>query len=447
MQMKIVSGNRTILLTGAGVRLYDYAPAPTTAADKKTVSEKLRLRGVGASSAFIDMVSELNSIAHQVNHASQFETVEKSYVYITMAEVVTPSSWYRAELKSLSVAFPNSLFVEDSASGSLVVNLSWVRNNGWESTVLQQATLLNRNGANTTIKVFNNYDTRAGRDNFLTIAPVLEGDMPAQPIVTIKNTYNSAADLYKVRMGLLPYAPSNFTGVVEAESGTAATGAVTGAGYSGSAFRTYTALANNPYQLIDSYPLTTVFLNDTMGSFYKILAHFPYLVSSALWYKFVLKIDGATLWEGEWNKPSYGVYIVDGQTVQLPPRLNNMQSGVYPLKLDLYTRNPTNSDVTFGLDFVQFMPVAQYRTLYSYAFGLNYNQTLFDNHQTGNVYITEGGLKAPTFLAEGSPFLLQPNTAQKLFFCMEGPADAYPDRTIDVSISYYPKYTTLPKVT
>lgn len=106
--------------------------------------------------------------------------------------------------------------------------------------------------------------------------------------------------------------------------------------------------------------------------------------------------------------------------------------------------------MTVAIDFVCLLPINSWRRLYANDVGLSSNYALIDDSidDLTYYYYTIDDVSR-TFLNKiiGSPLMLQPNTAQKLYFLTEQPVSGTNTHTIaataTVMLSYRPRKLTL----
>lgn len=442
--LNIIYGGTTINLASGSIALLKYVPlAPADLSENATITEQVKIEISGANAAAIQ------ALAQSINVAFGFarQKVNTRSGVRVFAEIQPDGyiSAFRSELIDGRLDLDANALDDQWVEKKIDCVITWTRRYFWEGP-LTALNLTNGGGSGTTCTIYNHDDATAGHDNWVQLdASAVSGDLPAPLYAFLTNTSASGTmkDVYYAANYI--GTPANLTHLLEAES---ATGGTTTADA--------TCSGGNRKDLSWSTTAETTLLTWTLANAQLVAADNQYFqtllrFSSAhaytnMWLRWVIQWNGVTVWAGPLTK-SPQTTLQELSAIQLPPGL--LDSNSYDLTLVLSGLRRTAGTHNLAIDFVQLMPMMEYRRLKAKSTAtMGQNGILIDDQVEGDLYTRHGTLRhAPTHTGTGRARVWPgaiPGTYQRIYFLQQdGAGTAGVDRTIDVNLSYRARRITL----
>ncbi|MBN2393483.1 MAG: hypothetical protein JXR84_22310 [Anaerolineae bacterium] len=465
MILRITDGTTTINLNGGTNSFYlseSYAPvAPelsviearaqavrdggdVTAVTQRNVVETVTL--AVAATAFSTVQTALRGLETLLYQAQHRQSTGKGAQVWVEYRAADSGDVYRSELLYGRVEpDPETGSATWIAASALRCTVMWQRRFYWEGarTELALDNTSTPSKATGGVTIYNHDDAGSGHDNYVDIAAGdVSGVLPAPAEISLYNSYNSATRTYDVHIANNIFAsPTTLTHILEAENcsyvaGSAA--ATVNADSSNGYYQTATWAASIETTAFD-WNLSAAFLATTKGNRFRVLGR---VVGATSNLRARLKILLSLTTIAETAEVDVADGLVDFGIVQLPPYLTG-ETDLYALTFRLSGR--CAGGATFILDYLQFTPLDSYRVLVPRGYGVAYTTTLVDNGITGALYVDcAGSGKTGLYIAHGSPVMLWPSVAQRLYFLCKNSSGA-PDivRTHTVRVYYRPRLLTI----
>lgn len=425
--------------------LIGYQAGGDAAAEERT-TDKANVRLRGTRSTKLANVQALNTLLRQAKERQQKPFLAKVYVERDSGDGV----WWRSEVTDGALLMDSDGL--DQLERAPEITIVFERKNYWEGAEAQ-IPLSNGNGTDNTsgLPVYNCNDGTGTspnkRNNYAQIgAGVITGDLPAACRIEITNTFNSAARLYSVWVGLNANAdPANFQHVIEAESAAAGGTNTNDSAFSGGAYRTFT-WSGDTQQLIGRWVLDTAYLNRAGGKWFKVLAAFTAAPSAGIRMQCKLTFPSGSPLTVVGSSQEIALTTSKLQEIgmlQIPPWLAGT-GDLAPIDLCIYARKTGGGAI--GIDYMQVTPLDSYRILQPQGYGAAYQVRIVDDGIEGLLW-TDGWSpagKTGHYVGVGSQVLLKPGALQRLVILQNGSTgDIDITRTLSVKAFYRPRRLTL----
>jgi len=453
--LKIVGAN-TINLYDGPIWLYRYTPrAPETGA--VTVTEPLTLRITGDTTDAIR--ASLNSIEKAIQDAVLYRLTEgeKGTRTFIKFQPGAAGDTYRSELLNGPTNLWEQALGWRWAARSLYIDIQWTRGlrnppaGAWEADTAVALTLTNGGGSSPDgLTLYNHDDAGAGHDNYAAIADsAIVGVLPAPAKIRAYNSYNNANEVTHLWIGHGAFMDvTNWPHILEGESAAYVIGAAApspDASCSGGYYQRAT-WASSDETLLYRWDLATSQVGYAKGKRFRPLARFTGTVPAAYVRLAVTYPSGSSTVELQTTDVvllSAGTLLYDLGEIDLPPWLQRESSDWQGVSLSLYGRKASGGAI--DLDFVHPMP-ADHLRLYRPVSGkgIEYLEELKDDPDTGAVYIEDASSdKAAFYSVSGSPIMLYPGLAQRLYLLARDAGGSAIVRTFIVQAWYRPRRLTL----
>lgn len=466
MILRITDGTTTVNLTGGTNSFYlaeSYAPATpelsvieavaqavrdggdVTAATRRNVAETVTLAVV--ASAFSTVQTAMRGLETLLQQALHRQSTGKGAQVWVEYRAADSGDVYRSELLygrlEPDPEMTSAAWVAASAVRCVVM---WQRRFFWEGARAELALDNTSTASKATggVTVYNHHDSTSGHDNYVDIAAGDVGGVLPTPLeLSFYNSYNSATRTYNVHIANNVFAsPTTFTHILEAEDCTAVSGgaAATASASSSNGYYQAATWASDGETMALRWNLSAAFLAKAKGNRFRVLGRVASGTSTGL--RAQLKTFLAVTAIAETPEVAVDDGLVDFGVVQLPPYLTG-ETDLYALTFEL--RGRRTGGATLNLDYLQFTPLDGYRVLIPRGYGALYTTTIVDNGITGSLYVDWAGSgKTGHYIAHGSPVLLWPSVAQRLYFlCTNSAGGSDIDRTHTVRVYYRPRLLTI----
>lgn len=465
MILRITDGTTTINLTGGTNSFYlaeGYAPvAPelsvieataqavrdggdVTAVTRRNIAETAALAVV--ASAFSTVQTAIRGLEMLLQQAQHRQSTGKGAQVWVEYRAADSGDVYRSELLYGRLEPDSELTTAAWVAASAVrVTVMWQRRYYWEGARVELALDNTSTPSKTTggVTVYNHSDSTAGHDNYVDIAAGdVAGVLPVPLELSFYNSYNNATRTWQVYIANNVFAsPTTLTHILEAENRTYVAGgaaATVNADSSGGYYQEATWAADSETTLL-RWDLSAAFLAMTKGNRFRVLGRVTY-ASSGLRARLRTLLSVTTI--AETPEVAVAAGLVDFGVVQLPPYLTG-ETDLYVLTFEL--RGRCVGGGTFRLDYLQFTPLDGYRELVPRGYGAAYTTTIVDNGTTNSLYVQWGASgKTGHYVAHGSPVMLWPARAQRLYFlCTNSSGGTDIMRTHSVRVYYRPRLLTI----
>jgi len=465
MILRITDGTTTVNLTGGTNSFYlaeNYAPVTpelsvieavaqavrdggdVTAGTRRNVVETVTLAVV--ASAFSTVQTALRGLETLLQQALHRQNTGKGAQVWVEYRAADSGDVYRSELLYGRLD-PDSETGSEAwiATGALRCMVIWQRRFYWEGARTELALDNTSTGSKTTggITVYNHDDAGSGHDNYVDIAAGDVGGVLPTPLeLSFYNSYNSATRTWQVHVANNVFAsPTTFTHILEAEdcnyvAGSAA--ATANADSSGGYYQVAT-WGGDTETLALRWDLSAAFLATAKGNRFRVLGR---VVGASTGLRACIKTLLSVTTIAETPEVAVSTGLIDFGIVQLPPYLTG-ETDLYALTLSMYGR--LTGGATLTLDYLQFTPLDSYRVLVPRGYGAAYMTTIVDNGITGSLYVDWAGSgKTGHYIAHGSPVMLHPSVAQRLYFlCTNSSSGTDIMRTHTVRAYYRPRLLTI----
>jgi hypothetical protein len=465
MILRVTDGTTTIYLNGGTNSFYlaeGYAPVTpelsvveaaaqavrdggdVTAATRRNPVETVVLSVVASAFATAQTALRgLETLLQQAIHRSN--TGKGSAVYVEY-RAADSGDVYRSELLYGRVEpDPETGTAGWVAVGALRCTVMWQRRYYWEGTRTELALDNTSTPSKATggVTIYNHDDAGSGHDNYVDIAAGDVGGVIPSPVeLSIYNSYNVAARTYDMHIANNVFAsPATLAHIIEAESCTFAYGgaaATANADASGGYYQTATYGADGQVAAL-RWDLSAAFLATTKGNRFRVLGR---VVSVTTGMRAQLKTLLSVTTIAESPEVTATTGLVDFGVVQLPPYLTG-ETSLYPLTFELHGR--LTGGWSLSLDYLQLTPLDSYRVLIPRGYGTIYTATIVDDGITNSLYVQwSGSGKTGHYVAHGSPVMLWPSVAQRLYFlCDNSSGSTEIARTHTVRAYYRPRLLTI----
>lgn len=419
---------------------------------RRNVTETATFR-ISASSAN-EMRSTIQDLERAFLRAEMRQQIRSgSRVYVNWTPSDISPEEYRSEVLSGKIIPKEDTLNWRWGRYDIEVDAVWSRMYYWEETAERNIPLTNGNGTGTVavLTVYNHDDAGAGHDNWVNIAGSdIKGVLPTPAIIKMEN--NDADDtLARVWIGHNVFSGgSAFNHVIEAEDATSGGSSVTDATNSGGAYRTRDWTGTGEIQLM-VWTLAASDLNLAAGRWFHAIARFhnnSNLTDTT--FKFIIHGSGGTgtVWEGPEVKPptSPANIIQDLGLVKLPPWGGDIVSSG-DMAISLRGRSDTSGNSTINLDYIHFLPVDSWRTLYVVVGSVDNTDRLVDDGVSEITYYDDnsGTTRYAPIAVSGDFIKLWPGIDQRVYFITHTGTgnDAPIDFNLGVTMSYRRRYLTI----
>lgn len=325
------------------------------------------------------------------------------------------------------------------------------RESWWEETTDTAVPLTNGNATRTTsgINVYNCNDGSGTppnkRHNYVEIlGSDISGNIPGACRLEMTNKYNDSSRTYDIYVAQNVFAPSSLAHIIEGESTTFGS-AISNSGCSGGAYRQLT-WSGDSQVIIALYNLSSSFVSDAKGYYYKIFCRFASTPQSNTYLQAALTFPQNAPVTVLQQSPEVKLSLETLQeigTMQIPPWLVG-QSDLYPLDLTLRARRSGGG--TLNIDYIMFCPLNGYRAYIPQGYGLAYDTRLVDDGIADALY-TDGWTpsgKTSHYSAVGERLMLHPSVTQRLYFLQaNGTGGSEITRVLNIKLYYRARYGTI----
>jgi hypothetical protein len=282
----------------------------------------------------------------------------------------------------------------------------------WEGA-LTQLSLTNGNGTDNTsgLTIYNHDDGDATNDNYVAIdAAEVTGNLPAPVKVELTNSAGGSRAIYQVFMATNAFnTPASFTPIVEGES-TITGGGTTAADATCSNGNYATHSGSSAWTM--KFTLSSTVMGYCAGYPFHVLARFhafPNTIARAS----ILSSNNAVLASGEEISLLSGLSqdLIDFGVLYLPP--GGYQSTWAGHRLQLGFRQSTSQ--TVSVDYLGLFPAYAFRDLLTHGSSLANGDKITDDPIEGQAYTTSSSVNLPEVIQRGSPVMLWPNKAQRIY--------------------------------
>lgn len=466
MILRITDGTTTVNLTGGTSSFYlaeSYAPATpelsvieamaqavrdggdVTAVTRRNVVETVTLAVV--ASAFSTVQTALRGLETLLQQALHRQSTGKGAQVWVEYRAADSGDVYRSELLYGRLEpDPEMTAAAWIAASAVRCVVTWQRRFFWEGARTELALDNTSTASKTTggVTIYNHHDSTSGHDNYVDIAAGdVGGVLPSPAEISLYNSYNDAARTWRVYIANNVFAsPATFTHILEAEDCTYVAGgaAATASASSSNGYYQAATWAGDGETLVLRWDLSAAFLATAKGNRFRVLGRVASGTSSGLRAQLKTLLSVTTIAETPEVAVSDG--LVDFGIVQLPPYLIG-ETSLYALTFEL--RGRRTGGATLNLDYLQFTPLDSYRALIPRGYGAAYTTTIVDNGIAGSLYVQWGGSgKSGHYVAHGSPVMLWPSVAQRLYFlCTNSSGGPDIARTHTVRAYYRPRLLTI----
>lgn len=313
--------------------------------------------------------------------------------------------------------------------------LAITRPNWWEDNTRTELQL----SANAQAAATGGRTVTLGANAWATISSgQVAGSIPAPLELEMTNTAGGARTITEVHIADNDdHDPANFGFFVEGETASGGTSAANGSS-SGGNVRSLTV--NTTATL--TFALTAANMQRAKGAPFLLLGRFQSITSGGVTVRAELKVGNVTVWRAneprgiERTTPHLAVLGV----IPLPPSLWDATpaSGV-----DLVLNFESSASRTVLLDFIAFLPAANYRLLTLLGASIANNAAIVDNGIEGWAGAMQNSVLQPVVSPRGKPIMARPNTTQRLVFFWHTDTDCVIGDTFSVKAFYRPRSLTL----
>jgi len=423
--LRITDGTITVTLSSGDIYLSSYIPQVIS--QDGYIQDSAVIGFSGAMATNRANIQSINRLLMQAHNYARSRTGARVYMEF---DPDTSGTVYRSRLYSGAVEMTDGLLGNQWGSGTLELNLSFVRDAFWEGP-LTQIPLAN---TSTTDIPSTNYVTIYNRNdatgyNWVTIASTdVLGDMPAPFKLEMISATDSTSPTDLIYLWHNVYsAPLAFDHWLEGESSTDAV-STTDSASSGLAYGAFSWSTTDETKF-GEWTIPSSDLDNAAGGHFALLARwkglFPY---TGFWLRVTLETPTTygTLYRGDLQKVAPTTDIDNIRelkkldTLQLPPALVG-QTGIENVILRLYgLRSSTDNDI--NIDWLQLSPIsgdAGWKGFKAVDSGIAAGETFVHDateYPTNLDYrIDSSSKKSGKFSNFGGPILLIPNYNQRLY--------------------------------
>lgn len=369
-------------------KVIEYVPA---AAPRDTVRTAGRREGSQPVDTTVGNVTETIRLAVPSDAPGMLETIKATCekarrwaegfrrdmrMTVQLRDLNQSDDWYEAKLLDGDP-------VLDNGRGR-VINFQIERAPYWRETADRLMTLGNTGGMGTTVTIYNHEDDQPGYDNWVLVEPP-PGNVPAETRIRLRNSYNDAARVAEVWVGW--YDRPNLLTLQGEESELPVSIVNDG------------AFSNMAYGVADRFqwtlPQSTA--RDYVGLFRVFAAG---SVSGKGQIQAGYEISPYQ--RGKWVNGAMGVHeLVDLGVMALPPG-GYVRPTRYPVRVWLECENESN------VDFVQFIPLEQFRRWRFRGYDMQYSTCIVDDGIRDEMVYDWGGQSLPILDGYGERIALWP---------------------------------------
>jgi hypothetical protein len=461
---RITDRDGTVLvnLGTSTVRLIEYAPQPAEpepergqpapwgvsvlAVNRPNVVESARVAVLGDNTTARTTERGVATAFARAAHHQEHPEDAAGPIYWEF-ELFPGDGYWRTEIKSGSVELGERALGVFWTGQAIELRLLFERQPFFEGPQTAVA-LSNGNGTNVTsgITVRNHEDGGAGDDTFVSIGTSgVTGALPTPAEIRIESLSAPPKRAYDLFVGVHSWGGvSAFAPALEAESAETLTGFSTqsGASYSNGSARTFT-WSGTAETLLARFTLSSALLSACRGGWFRVFARIPSVPVQTIILRLRTQLFSVTtLAEGDPVQLQPGLELQDIGAFQLPPYLGG-ETSLAGLSFLLSGEAPGGTG-SLPLDFMYLMPLQSYRHYRPRGYGLAQN-TAVRELPDGTIR-SEGwaGGNIGHYVGDGSPLMLWPGQAQRLYFlqrCDDGTAPI--DRELRVQLWHRPRRVLL----
>lgn len=411
MKLKLTGKTDLVLSETKGIVL-EFTPG-SAPAEQKEVETIAGILLLGTRSTVQETVQKIEDYFDTARRAQKDLTLPKIYI-----EVDTGDGYVRSEILD-GILDTETEYFDRVARNQVPVRIWVKRKNYWEGAEVQ----IPLNTGNLTGATVHNTMADLGIVNYVGIDGAdVEGSIPAQPRIEIKNTYNASARISNVWLGRAVIDNPTYPLV----------GFITH-----NVNKTYSGSNETQVSLTE---LNTNFLNSTRGGHYRIFVKTQYQHHSGLRLNAGIYFPSTVALTPMQKAPEVVTgnnSIVDLGTLQIPPWLPG-ETGLSPVGLRLGARCEGGFTETFRNYFI--FPANAFRQLIPRGYGLPYESILYDDGIKERTY-TSG--KVGHYSGYGDWITLIPGKPQRLMFLFNTMTGGNQDEiTASIKVYYRPRRLT-----
>lgn len=375
---------------------------------------------------------------------------KRGYVYFQPGD--TGTVW-RSPIFSGSIQPGDGSFKYEWHASRMSVLITWTRAYYWENTTQTTVQLYNATGGTaTTLGIYplNDSDGTPNYSNYADIeGTAITGSIPTPAHITLEHALSGGAKTEVIWAGNQVFGTYDAPLVIEAEDNDAVAGTAAPSAdstRSGGYYNTCTWTGDTETSLF-SWTIPSATLAKLKGHKYKVLAVFRDAGGPPTDVLFRLKLYFATytteIWAGQAKYFPDAKHVQELGTVQLPPWLPG-ETDVIDIEMRLLGEK-TGGD-TFQLDALYLIPVASYARYYPKGYGIDYEEYLVDDPDSGFVWVywPTDSAKGGYYIKTGNGIMLYPGKTNRLVFCWNTSTGVVDNEdTMDLTVKYRERVLTV----
>lgn len=407
--LSITDGTDTFSLSTTTAYMLNYAMAAPQL-QQPSVTETVDVMIHGAStSAMQTNVSSLERLLESARRRRMEGYGPRVYLNV---QLDSDGSAWRSEIFDARLDLvENSLAVWGNAK--MQASLYIERAPYWEGA-LTQLSLTNGNGTDNTsgLTIYNHNDSGMGHDNWVAIdAAEVTGNLPAPVKLELTNSIGSARAIYQVFAATNAFnTPGSLEHLLEGESTVTGGGSTTGSD---------AACSNGSYasQSVSNdgtmdFTLSSTVMGYCAGYPFHVLVRF-FAAPSTLVKASIVSGTSNILMTGEQVNFLSGSSqdLVNFGVLYIPPGGYQTSYGAHKLRLTFRHSGAQ----TVQVDYFALFPAYAFRDLLTHGSSLANGDKITDDPIEGQAYTTSSSVNLPEVIQRGSPVMLWPNKAQRIY--------------------------------
>jgi len=420
--LRITDGTITVTFTSGNMFLSSYIPQISR--DGSPVEEFAVVGFTGGLTTARANVQIINRLFVEAANWQRNKSGKKVYVEF---DPDTSGAAYRSLLYGGAVEMTDDLLGNQWGSGTLELNVGWLRQPFWEGALMQIPLTSFSSTSTTDFAAINNRNDASGGNWANISSSDVIGDLPAPLKIQMVNSTTDSNQADEIYIWHNVYSnPFSFAHFLEGESSSDAASSTSATANAG-AYGTFSWATTDETRL-GRWTFPSSDLADAAGGRFGVLARwpaaFPY---TDCWLRLTLKTIAteSNLWEGNLSLIAPTTDIQQKEltlldTLRLPPYLEG-QTALRSVALILYgSRSSTNNDI--DLDYLQLSPISGdsgWKHFVSVGRGVAAGESFVHDgtEQPNQNYRQDTNSKwIAEFTGSGGPILLIPNTNQRLIF-------------------------------
>lgn len=431
--LRITDGTTTVNLSGEtniiGCTYFPLAGGPTD----EQVTETIPIILEGTEVAIRAKINVINRLLSEAG--GRPETMSPR-VYLEKVETAT-SVMMRSEIllgEGDMSSTPGRHRLSHATMNTVEYSIIVTRKNFWETSSEQEIALSSSTDAATLggVTVFNDHNGSAGNNRVGIASNQILGDLPAPIRLRIQNTDGAAVSWQNILISNNVFAaPGVIDYWLRGDTDLAL----------GSAAITWSP-STNFSSLAYIFPLSSTFLAQAKGRYFRVVAAFSGVSSQTTWRAGIYSDLG-------------GVYIPMRLTKEYTNRfgVKMMDLGALPFPPGGYEVNTSNASLVIGVRstlpgsatilWVQLMPTESHRRLYQTGYSTANNGGVEDDGILGNAYAFLGASRYPIIKPYYQPIHVWPGRTQELTIIYDEGTGFTQGREMTVSAWYRPRFRSV----